>query len=248
MQGLLTIGLVAFTAWLVYKNVGSYKRMGHNKAYIVCTNAIFDEDEDVLEKIDNFINTHDSIEFQNKAKVLKLYEELKEGKDYTDTLASIDLKTLFYENDKVDLQKVDWNSDTFCWIVAAMIKAHKLNLNEVIETLMQKFEGYPFLENHIEYILCKETSAALLNREDEGFFRRLINGDYVGYKYDGRLIGLYKRIASAILVYKKEELDEFEKEDVYTLAQTKLGKFILEDLDLFEAFDHKEDDTKEDEE
>ena len=217
-----------------------YKRIKLNKNYVNTFNIIFKEDnENAYQDIARYVDEVDNIEFKNKGRIFKLFFELKEGYNYENTLSELDFKELFYEKDKVDNQKIGYNSDTFVWLVVLLAKAYKCEKMDVIDALMDKMQVHEeILKNRVEYQLCLSTAKSLKKEDDLGieFLKKLIEGEYADYQYDTRLIGLYKKIATALLAFDSQELDDYEKNDVKLLCNSLVGTFILQDLGLFEEY------------
>lgn len=217
-----------------------YKRIKLNKNYVNTFNTIFKEDnENAYQDIARYVDEVDNIEFKNKGRIFKLFFELKEGYNYENTLTELDFKELFYEKDKVDNQKIGYNSDTFVWLVVLLAKAYKCEKMDVIDALMDKMQVHEeILKNRVEYQLCLSTAKSLKKEDDLGieFLKKLIEGEYADYQYDTRLIGIYKKIATALLAFDSQELDDYEKNDVKLLCNSLVGTFILQDLGLFEEY------------
>lgn len=243
MDKMIFIGLGVVLLFLIYKNFSMYKRIKLNKNYVGIFNQIFKQDnENAYADIANYIAETENEEFKNKGRIFKLFIELRDGLPYENTLADLDFTPLFYEKDKADYQKISFNSDTFVWIITVMTKASKKGQSELIDEMMQKLAlHHELLANRIEYVLCKSVSDSLKQEADLGipFMRALINGDYEEYKYDTRLIGIYKKIATAFLAYNHQELGEYEIEDIRMLASSLIGTFILQDLDMYEEYGPK---------
>ncbi len=217
-----------------------YKRIKLNKNYVNTFNAIFKEDnENPYQDIARYVDEVDNIEFKNKGRIFKLFFELKEGYNYENTLSELDFKELFYEKEKVDNQKIGYNSDTFVWLVVLLAKAYKCEKMDVIDALMEKMQAHEeILKNRVEYQLCLSAAKSLKKEDDLGmeFLKKLIEGEYADYQYDTRLIGLYKKIATALLAFDSQELDDYEKNDVKLLCNSLVGTFILQDLGLFDEY------------
>ena len=59
------------------------------------------------------------------------------------------------------------------------------------------------------------------------------------------MIGLYKRIAAATLVYNKQTIDEYYANDLYEFARPAIGRCILETMGLYDAYKPVEEEIKE---
>ncbi len=256
MNQIIFVVLLIVLIFMLSKNVKMYKRIKLNKQYVNIFGEMFNSgrDEEAYTTISKYVAETENVEFKNKGRIFKLFFELRDGYDYHETLNQLDFKELFYEKDKVEMQKIIFNSDTFIWVVALLAKARKCDAQDLIDEVMNKIDVYQdILHNYVEYTMCKSVQKSLKKEDDLGntFLRDLINGDYTEYKYDKRLIGFYKKIAAAFLAYNGEELSDFEKDDVKLFATSIVGKSVLSDLDLYEEYqpvlqvDAKEDENAE---
>ena len=229
-----------------------YKRIKFNKTYVELFNKVLKEDnERAYEDVVEYVNKTENIEFKNKGRIFELYLELAKDLPYEETLNELDFRELFYNGEKVSMEKVGYNSDTFVWIIALFARAKKHDKLEIIDAIMAKLKLYEdLLKNYVEYTLCLSVARAIKGEDDLGvtFMRQLIDGDYAKYKYDTRLIGIYKRIATSFLAYTHQELNEDEVNDIRLLAASLVGSFILKDIDMYEEYkpeSPKTDDTEE---
>ncbi len=252
MENVILIGLGLILLFVLYKNVGMYKRIKFNKTYVELFNKVLKEDnERAYEDVVEYVNKTENIEFKNKGRIFELYLELAKDLPYEETLNELDFRELFYNGEKVSMEKVGYNSDTFVWIIALFARARKHDKLEIIDAIMAKLKLYEdLLKNYVEYTLCLSVARAIKGEDDLGvaFMWQLIDGDYAKYKYDTRLIGIYKRIATSFLAYTHQELNEDEVNDIRLLAASLVGSFILKDIDMYEEYkpeSPKADDTEE---
>ena len=240
MENVILIGLGLILLFVLYKNVGMYKRIKFNKTYVELFNKVLKEDnERAYEDVVEYVNKTENIEFKNKGRIFELYLELAKDLPYEETLNELDFRELFYNGEKVSMEKVGYNSDTFVWIIALFARARKHDKLEIIDVIMAKLKLYEdLLKNYVEYTLCLSVARAIKGEDDLGvtFMRQLIDGDYAKYKYDTRLIGIYKRIATSFLAYTHQELNEDEVNDIRLLAASLVGSFILKDIDMYEEY------------
>lgn len=240
MEKLIFIGLGSVLLYLAYRNIVMYKRIKLNKTYVNLFNEIFKEDnENAYVQVVNYINETENVEFKNKGRIFQLYLALKENLPYEECLNALDFKELFYTNDKPDARKAGFNSDTFVWVIATMVKAYSKGHIDVIDELVAKLSIHQDLLNqYVEYTLVTNVAKCLKGEEERGveFMSNLINGNYNEYKYDPRLIGFYKKMATTFLAYSGQELDEYQKEDIRNFATSLIGNFILHDLNLYDEY------------
>lgn len=242
---LLLLGVMAYS---LYKNMDVFKRSKHNKEYIELYKEAIGDPENAADKIQDYLNREDSVEFINKAKILQLYVNLHNGTAYEDILSSLDLKTLFFTKNKFDAQLTSYNSDSFIWIILLMAKAHASGKNEVIEEIYHKI-SIEEINNYLEYQEVKATYDLFMNNANN-FFNDLIEGNYRQYQYDKNLIGLFKRLAAASLAYQDKLNDDYYEEDLKHFVTTLVGKSYTKDLGIYDKYltVTQDDDSKQKEE
>lgn len=247
MENILFIFILAMIAYITYKNISLISRYRFNKKYINIYKDALNNTENCLENVDKFISNCKDLEFKNKGKILKLYVELDKGLDYLDTLESIDLKAIYYKNDKISFSNVNLNSDSFIFIMMAMARAKRVNKKDVVEKLSGKIEELTELNNNIEYLETIALKNALLEKEDKGngLFNSLLDGTYTEHKYEKNLIGLYKRFASSTLVYNKQAIDEYFDGDLKSFSSTLIGRCYMKDLGIYDKYIQTEDKQEE---
>lgn len=238
MDKLLFVVMVVILVYVSIKNFTLVKRYNHNKKYISAYQDVLYGKENGYQNLTSYIDGEKSEEYKNKARIIKLYYELDNNLDYSETLDSLNLKEIFYQKDKVNDNTVNINSDSFAFIMLAMSKANCENKKEVVEALCNKVIELDKLADRLE---CKEIVAfnnALLNKEDEGieFMNKILAGDYAELKYDKGLILLYKRFAAATLAYENQELDEYFRNDLSKFSEVFIGKMLLNNLKIYEMY------------
>lgn len=241
MDSTLLIVLVIIVAAMLANNFKTMKRISKNKEYISCYQAMMDKDDDAYERIVNYMNVATDEEFKNKARIFKLFFDL-ENNNYLDELNKLDFHDLYYTNNKVDLKKIELNSESALRLVNLMAKANKEGHKDAIEILFNKFnENSSILNSYVEYNVVKNAYNIFMNNnEGHEFLKSLLNGEYDGYRYDRATIGVTKRTASSLLAYANEDIGDFEA-DVKEFKRTKFGKNLLENLGILERFEDKEE-------
>lgn len=236
---MMYILLFAMFAFICVKNFSLLKRYKFNKKYIDCYRVVLKNDENTYEYVCDYIKDINKDEYLNKARVLKLFVELKNGLDYSQTLDSIDLKKVYYDaKGKFDRNLVVYNSDTFVFIMMAMIKAYAILKPEVVTSLRTKVSELTDLIDQIEYQEVLAVADALLTENDNGVASLicLLNGEYTKYRYDKNMIGIYKRISAAVLSFLNQEISDYDKEDLGTFGKSLIGKEVLNDLRIYDEF------------
>ena len=240
MEAVILIGLGLILIFVLLKNRDLSKRVKYNKAYVALFNEIVKEENDhALKDVNNYIASTDSIEFQNKGRIFKLFIELDQEIEYEQTLEQLDFKPLFYDGDKLKTDKIFYNSDSFVWVIATMARARKHHKQDVLDAVMAKLEVFDdILKHFVEYNVAKSAYKMFTEKDDRGveFLKDLIEGNYAKLQYDKHLIGIYKKIAIALLAYGHEELDDGEKDDLRMLASSLVGAIITKDLDLYDEY------------
>lgn len=241
MSQVIYVILVVFMAAMIYKNIKLIRRSKHTKAYVECTNSIFNNDSNVNKQINDYIESEDSSEFKHKGRIIKVYAELKYGLDTSSNLSFIDLKDLIYTKDKVDIAKMDLNSDSFYWMIMNLILAHLNKDEETITKLNAVMAKYHDDINNDLVIALYDNVDLAFKGDAEGvkFLEDLLKGEYSGYRYDKRMIGMYKNVALAILAYFKHDLETEDKEDLTHFAEMKAGKLLLSNFGLLSEYEGK---------
>jgi hypothetical protein len=221
------------------KNFTLFKRYKHNKEYIECYKDLLRNNENTLERINNYIENENSNEFKNKGRILKLYQELISDLDYSTTLNELNVKDIFYDkNGNLKKDLINFNSDSFLFIMLVLSKAHQMNKDELIEPLTNKVLEVKGLEDHLEVKEIVALNNALLSKDDKGvaLFNSFLDGSYTEYVYDKNMIGLFKRIAVSTLAYLNEPFDEFFIDDIKDFAKTLIGKEYTSNLGIYDKY------------
>lgn len=248
MDKLLFVIMIGLLIFISMKNISVIKRYKQNKSYIECYQNVLHGNENADQALDDYIEKEKSIEFINKAKIIKLYSLVRSGSEYENTLNEINLKDIFYRKDKVDIQLTKLNSDAFIFIMLVMVKAYEVNNIEVIDKLVEKLNETSELQEQLEYQEILAFANALTKKEDNGskIMHSLLDGTYTEYRYEKNMIGLYKRVASTTLAFNNEEFDEYFKQDLHKFAQNFIGEIFLKGLGLYETYKPEEvEETKE---
>ena len=239
MGPLLYIAITVMLASTLVKNFTLFRRYRHNKEYIECYKDLLYEKEDTYNRINNYIDAESSNEFKNKGRLLKLYCELTESKDYAGTLSELSIKDIFTDKNGV-LKKdlVSFNSDSFIFVMLVLSKAYSTKNNELIETLTNKVLEISGLDDRLEIKEIVAINKAFLNKEDKGFalFNGFLDGSYTDYAYDKNMIALYKRIAISTLAFLNEPFDEFFIEDLKDFTKSLIGKAYTKNLNIYDKY------------
>lgn len=248
MDKLLFVIMIGMLIFISYKNITLIKRYKHNKEYIESYKNVLEDSENAHNIISNYIESETSLEYKNRAKIIKLYCELNKNIDYVETLNDIDLKPIYFNKDKYDNKLVNLNSDSFVFIILSIAKAYECGKNDVGNVLVEKLKAIPELERRLEYQEVIVFFDVLTKSSKDGikFMNDVLNGSYTEYIYEKNLIGLYKRIASSTLAFKKQDIDEYFINDLHKFSKSKIGASILMSLGIYEKYKPLEDDVVED--
>lgn len=251
MNNFIFIVLVIVLIFMILQNVKLFKRSKHVKNYVRCSDAIFDDSEDKVAIIKNYIEEETDQEFKNKGRVLLVYAELATKEDPSETLKALDIRDTFQDTkEKFDAQKFEYNSDTYFWLVLDMIKAHSLNDEKTIEGLLEVVnKHYDFIKQDLVVSLFYSIHHALADddKKDLGFLRDLWNGNYPsGCTYDKRLVGFYKYLAVSVLAKVNEELTDEMVGDLDSFSHMKAGQIAMRDLGIYDKYHSVKKDDDED--
>lgn len=240
--------MIILLAYIIYRNYQMIKVFKKNKKYIDCYQSLLRYEDDAPAKIDAFLAEQKDEEYISKAKVLKLYQQIRNDESYLDTLNELDLRAIFFQKGKVSKQKVSLNADVFVWLYLILAIARKKSKFDVMDVMKEKIEALS-LDNRLE---VKETRAildALYETGDGGaaFLNDILEGNYIEYEYDKSLISLFKRFAAATLAYASEPIEEYYQGELRDFAGTLIGENYMNNLDIIEKYPPhtKEEETKE---
>lgn len=238
MNQLIYIILVVFMAAMIYKNIKLLKRGKHTKQYVACTTEIFANNPDVISMINDYVDNETENEFKVKGRIIKVYAELKYNINPANTLSFIDLHDIIYTKNNIDTQKMEMNSDSFYWMIMNNILAHLNNDEESIAKMNEILNQYnDLINNDLVVELYHQVDNALAhNEEGVKFLKDLLAGEYSGYRYDKRMIGMYKDVALATLAYLGEEISEEDREGLYNFAEMKAGRLLLANYGLLDEY------------
>lgn len=247
MDSLMFAVLFVLLIFICIKNVSMTRRYKHNAKYIETYKKVIHNEENSYDAIKKYIEEEKSLEFKNKAYIIKLFSELDNGKEYIDTAKSIDFKEILYVKGKLDNNQIKLNSDSFIFVILDIAKAYEKGNKDAIEILSEKINEIEGLDNRVEYATVNAFIKAIRKDGDLGtpFMKNLLDGNYTEYQYDKNMIGLYKRTAAATLAFGKEEFDEFFRNDLHSFSKTFIGECLLKSLGIYEEYKPIEEEIEE---
>ena len=232
---LLIIVVIALTA----RNIIQIAKIKHVSSFSKVYSKILKREPDAYEEIKKYVEEEKDDSIKNKARLLLIYEMMMNNEDPMNVVEDTNLGSLFKAKGAFNSKAVSNNSDAFVWLALVFAKARALSMFDVIENLTNKVTEYnEQLDNRVEYRLFKGLCSSLAERNDDdsAFLQKLLNGDYADMTYDQKLIGLYKRIASAYLIYMGDTVDEYFENDLHSFAQTSVGHCLMTDLEIIDKY------------
>ena len=250
MEILFFIAMLCLLGYVVYRNITLISRYRQNKEYIECYKDMLHHEDGSYERVCAYIENEKSEEFKNKGRVLKIYQQLDNEEDLSDTLNQLDLKEIFYKNGKYVKSQMAMNNDVFIWFYLDLAKARRLSKFDVLDSLNEQFKQLEGMDHRVEYHLSKAIYNALCEKEDAGveFLSSMLDGGFAQYEYEKNLIGLFKRFASATLAYSGEPMEDYYKNDLHSFAATAIGAAYMKDLEIYEKYlplSDQQEETKE---
>lgn len=251
MESWLFYGLAFFAFYMLRKNMGLAKRNKYNKEYVKIAGEIFARSEGAKQHVETYISQQKDIEFQNKARILALYEYLHHQQEVERLLKDLDLTSLFTVSKGVSTilfepKKVLMNSDSMVWSMLVLTKMKAEKREDLIPVFLAKFHYPEEMRKHMEFQLI-EALATYYSSEakDLSLFKAISENEYPeDLLYDKPLIGLYKRLSSFILAQEGVN-GEYVEDDVKNFANSSVGKMMMEDLGVDYQPQEKEESQEE---
>lgn len=234
---LIVLAIILFA--MTIKNIITIRKSANAKEYTHIYQSFLRDEEDVESKLEAYLNKEKSLEFINKARILKVYLDIEKGYDAVASCNSIDFKEIMFAKDKFSDEMYVNNADSNAWLILNIVKANKENKQDVADTLINRINEYEqYLNKYVEYNTLTSIYKCLYNIDDEGveFLRKLLNGEYAGYSYNKKMVGLFKKLAATILIYKGETLSEDDVLLVKDFANNYIGRKIMTDLSIYDQY------------
>lgn len=227
MNAMLILNIVLFgvTIFMITRIFKMNKRNKKGKALIAIVNALRDKEE-FFAKANEMIANSDE-EFQNKARVLKLWGIAyhQEFKEFDDVLNSIDMDKLMEKNNNGNVSIV-MDEDSFFYMYLAIPNLlegdHRRDLRLKVDEKMAPYGE--MLANQMCKAIHDELNTFYDHTGDRGmeFYKKILSGDYKDLVYAKSMIGLYKNIVNAHLAVLYKEAGDVEK---YAECETMLEDF-----------------------
>lgn len=243
MDSLVLVALLLCGIYLAYKNTNNLLRYRKEKAYVTLYSDLLKNVEGAVERIDDYVEKTTDVEYKAKAQVIQLYAALTtDNQRIKECLDKLDYYDILFKGNAFDGHKATANSDSFIWTIMIMARARQLSMPDVVIDVFERLNKYEEdLQYFVEYQAVKGAYECLMEKNGEGvaFLKKLIVGEYEGYRYDKRLIGIYKRMGATMLAYVLEPIDDDYRQDLFSFALTLLGERLMKDLGIYEHF-HEE--------
>ncbi len=239
---MVQIILYVLILYMTFRLITLQKRSKKNTKLVQAVQSVEDEIH-FYELVDDIIANNESEEFQNKARVVKLWGMTyhKHFQNFQETLDSIELAKLM--TTKNGAVSIETDEDSFFYLYLAIPNLlHSAGRDDLRVKLDEKMESVKdTLSNQLVKNIGDAISLYYDQKEDCGlqFYEKVLNGEYGDYTYTKSLIGMYKAIvnAQAARLYKdagNTEAFDGTKEFLQEFAQTNLGVRWLKTLDLYE--------------
>ena len=217
---IILYGLLIF---MIFRTISLSKRSKKSKQLIEALQYADDANQ-FFPKIDEAIASQEDIEYQTKAKILKLWGMAyhNQVEDFKPLLDEISLDALFKQ--ERGITSIQMNEDSFFYLLLAIPNLLQAKDNmELIDVINEKVQPYQdVLQNQIVYALSQECNKFYKHEDDcgETFYNKLLDGDYGEYSYSKNMIGLYKAIASANLAKLYEETNPEKYQEQMDMVET----------------------------
>ena len=248
MGGYLMYIMMLLVIFMLFSNMRKAKAMRKDERYISCYTAVLRDEEKAVEELEKYVNEETDPELLNKSLIVKVYTDILSGKDPHETVEKIDLTDVFLVKGEYVPEKVSRNSDAFVWLLLDLSKARSESMIDVMDKLYEKVSAYEDrLGSHVEYLVFKATYNALLEKDLDGirFLNKLLTGEYADYVYDKSLVGVFKKVAAAILIYTGEPISEEDEMLLNSFVETQVGHKFLTNLGIADKYMKKEEAVEE---
>lgn len=236
MDYLMFVILVGILVVIIVKNFTLLMRAKFNKKYIQLYRQMLSNPSEAYQEINAFLSEEKNDEYNAKLLILKMQCELLQSLDYKETFASLDYSKLFTANGMIDHKKISINSESFVFILMTMFELKEKNDVETIVQIKEKMSSIEGMDTRLEYAMIENTLAYLKgDKKAIEFYKQLLEGNYVTYRYDKQMVGLFKRFAQSILAYDGQDVEEYEYE-LQAFAKSLVGHTFLNQLGLYEKY------------
>lgn len=243
----LFIAIIAVCIIMTIKNLFTIIRIRKDKNYVSAYTGMLKDQEDAYDNLCKYLETEKQPELISKTNIVKVYLEASKDKEVEETIKNIDFKSVVFDKKGNTRSMLEKNADVFIWLIYDLVILHSKKKYADMEKIYKLVkENEDALNSRVEYLVFVGVYNALKkDYQIDAFLKDLINGEYTGVTYDKKLIGIYKRISAMILAYRKEELDESNKDDLTIFSQTLVGKKLMQDIGIYNEYKAVEEDKPE---
>lgn len=240
MNGTLLLVMAAIVVLMLFNNIRKIKEMRKDNRYVDAYMKVLRGEEDAKENLNSYIEAETNETTKNRALIVKAYVD----DDPKSVIEAVNYDLVFKPSGQYDTNHLVSISDTFIWLILALSK-YKDN-REILDLVYSKVFNEEF-NKHVEYLVFKAAYEIISNKEekDVSFLTSLLSGDYAEYKYDKQLIGIYKKMSVALLVYNGNAVDSEDEDMLKDFVLTQVGGRFLENLNLKEKYIVKEETVQE---
>lgn len=235
----IIIILICILIIFVFKNFTILKELSISKEYRNIYKSVLSKEDNVIDKINTYINKEKDPYLLNKAKVLLLFLKARDKQDVLSLIDDINFNEIFFRNGKYNENHINLNSDMFIWLMVTLPCLKETNNLDALYNRLNQLDGK--INSHLEYLLFKAIYSFLKDDNDGSkFLYDLVSGDYSGLNYDKQMIGVVKRIAMAYIACKSQDVNEEFKDELAVFASTYIGLCLLQDLNIYEVYKKNE--------
>lgn len=235
----MLVGLVILTVIMTIKNFKRINEYKKDKSYIDLYTKVLRGQEEVHEELKKYIAQEKDACLNTKARIVKTYDDILLGTNPSEEFKEVDIKNIYYVDNKFSSEKAKLNSEIFVWLTLMLSKARCLSMIDLMNEIHNKVDTCKDdLKVLVEYQVFNSAYNSLLEKGTEGivFLKQLLAGDYSEYVYDKNLIGIYKKIAACILVYMGEPIDEADEAMLPEFTGTLVGNRFTKDLEIYNKY------------
>lgn len=238
---LMTLILFAFMIVMILRVVKLYGRQKKNQKILDLLDLVHEPDQ-FFPAAEAYVTGQKAPEFKAKGYVMKLWGDTLYEKDdnFRKDLEALDLSVLIGDLSKKD-SGYDLNEDSFFYLYMAIPNRLYYRKNtELLNLLEEKMETVSGQLSDTLLLAMHQAAMKLYENKDDcgkDFFRKVLDGDYGGYRYSRNMIGIYKNCITIMLakIYQNEGNQEgFDSlvDDMKAFSEKRLGERWLEELDV----------------
>ena len=243
MNGTFMLILMGLMLVMLFNNIRKMKTMKKDEKYINAYTAVLRKEENAAENLELYLAEETNPDLRSKGLLVKVYTDMLADRNPSETIDSIGFNDIFLADGNYVPEKINRNSDSFVWLLLNLSQARSKSMIDIMDKLYEKVTAYEdTLGKHVEYLVFKAAYNCLLEKDVKGieFLNKLLAGEYGDYQYDKQLVGVFKKVAAALLVYSGEPIEKEDEDLLYDFALTQVGSRFLSDLELIDRYRKEE--------